>query len=341
MPDAARTALIRDTWLRNSREAQRVFLNAEFYRCAVLHLLPVINFFEMDESIASSSVHYLEFRKEWHRRTVDDYEWRVTCEGVEVAQWLLNNPMNLADPRRAARQRSLDTIPGQFAYDLRDPAPVSELWLERDAYRYLLPQRPHYECCVNDTCIQGYPGSFSIHVGILYLWPTPDARYRVGFVQGQVPQRVHTFRGVPLHYDGGFNGTEAEEKSITLLKEWLTPKQLCDFEKKDSFTVIGSTTAKRYRIERSRTFGVHELSETGATVRRLCFVPTMAYAFGDIMLAQKIMLEQDEDEVLKIANFSPQAPLSGERALYEQLAETTRQAILPRLYSRFFGGPTT
>ena len=100
-----------------------------------------------------------------------------------------------------------------------------------------------------------------------------------------------------LGYD--FGDLEADQKSIVLLKEWLTPEQLKDFEQTNSFDVKGCLTGARYRISKARSFGVRRMDVN----RLLCFVPTTANSLGDIMLAQKIMLETNETKALKIANW--------------------------------------
>jgi hypothetical protein len=106
-----------------------------------------------------------------------------------------------------------------------------------------------------------------------------------------------------------YNQAEAEQKSIELLQSWLTKKQNQDFDKHSYFHVLGNVTCKKYRIERRSTFNVRELNNQNRVVRSLCFVPQGAYTTGDIMLAQKIMLEQREDEALRIANFSTGNPI--------------------------------
>lgn len=217
-PDAERVAFIRETWARNAQEAQRVFLNAEIYHCAVLPRLPVVSYRQIDETLAPAQISYLEFRKQWHRRNVDEYEWIVTCEDVLVAQGL--QPGNTVTITSAG--------------------------------------------------------------------------------SGYVAQPVNVYT---------YNQAEAEQKSIDLLKSWLTPRQLKDFEKTSSFTATGNVTCKKYRIERRSTFNVRELNNQNQVVRSLCFVPQGAYTTGDIMLAQKIMLEQREDEALRIANFSTGNPI--------------------------------
>lgn len=111
--------------------------------------------------------------------------------------------------------------------------------------------------------------------------------------------------------DGGLYGTrnsimqEAHERSIELLKEWLTPAQRKQFGQHNYFDVIGSETKTRYRIRGGNgPYNVAELKK-GHPVVCLCFVPLVDYrtlALGDTLLAQKIMLEHDEPEALRIAN---------------------------------------
>ena len=111
------------------------------------------------------------------------------------------------------------------------------------------------------------------------------------------------FRG----YGGGFNNANlvtndayyaAREKSLALLKDWLSPEQLTEFERTNSFEVTGSRSKKRYRILQSTAFNVSPLGES----YKLCFVPEGVDSVGDIMLAQKIMLENDEPKALAVAN---------------------------------------
>ena len=95
--------------------------------------------------------------------------------------------------------------------------------------------------------------------------------------------------------------TAAEQKALTLLKEWLSPAQLARFESYGHFEVIGSRTGKRYRIRYHRVVNIDELDERGAQVATWCFGPAGSLPRGDIMLAQKIALENDEDAALAIA----------------------------------------
>jgi hypothetical protein len=95
--------------------------------------------------------------------------------------------------------------------------------------------------------------------------------------------------------------TSAEQKARTLLREWLSPAQLARFESYGYFEVTGSRTGKRYRIRHDRVVNIDELNERGAQVATWCFGPEGNLPMGDIMLAQKIALENDEDAALAIA----------------------------------------
>ena len=94
----------------------------------------------------------------------------------------------------------------------------------------------------------------------------------------------------------------AEAKSVDLLKEWLSPEQLAEFERSGTFEVAGQSGA-RYRIaDPARPYNVHRLGPDGGVLVQHCFLPHGATAKGDVMLAQKIGLETQERHVLAIAN---------------------------------------
>jgi hypothetical protein len=94
---------------------------------------------------------------------------------------------------------------------------------------------------------------------------------------------------------------DAETKSRILLCEWLSPAQLAQFERNRFFEVVGSKTGKRYHILECLQQNVFELDKKGRRVRGLCFVPQGGLPTGDVMLAQKIALETDEEEAMKVA----------------------------------------
>ena len=91
---------------------------------------------------------------------------------------------------------------------------------------------------------------------------------------------------------------DAETKSRILLREWLTPEQLAQYARNRCFEVIGSKTGKRYLIQEGRQQNVFELEPP---FRGWCFIPDGSLATGDVMLAQKIALETDEEGTMKVA----------------------------------------
>jgi hypothetical protein len=95
---------------------------------------------------------------------------------------------------------------------------------------------------------------------------------------------------------------EAEQKARALLRRWLSPSQLEQYEKMGHFEVVGSDSGKRYRIRRYAQMNIEELDERGAEVAVWCFLPEGNLPVGDTLLAQKIALETNERAALAIAN---------------------------------------
>jgi hypothetical protein len=103
--------------------------------------------------------------------------------------------------------------------------------------------------------------------------------------------------------DDFYQGYQAERRSIELLRSWLTPDQLRQFDESGWFIVCGGETGCRYRITYPRApYNVCELDCHDEAVLRLCFIPKGIDAPGDVMLAQKIALETDELSARTIAN---------------------------------------
>lgn len=96
--------------------------------------------------------------------------------------------------------------------------------------------------------------------------------------------------------------SEAEGKGLALLKRNLTPEQLEQYENDGCFEVLGNKTGNRYRIRHGRSMNIYELDQQGEEVRGRCFYPQGELVVGDVLLAQKIVLETDESKALAIAN---------------------------------------
>jgi len=100
--------------------------------------------------------------------------------------------------------------------------------------------------------------------------------------------------------------TETEMRGIKLLREWLSPEQLVQFNKHRYFDVTGCHTGKQYRIRHGTGTNICELDRYGHPIAGWCFVPNEPLVPGDVMLAQKIGLETDEWAALAVAkSFRP------------------------------------
>ena len=267
---------------------------------------------------------------------------RIACQALGTQM----NTVLYGDPARGEvppRQFSFLTVPGQAVYDVPPHETpirrIDECWIERswDGFRFLLANVGN--CRLRDRyaepgAVLGLPTNFMFDGAVLSLSMAPDAEYRVGMIERN-EQRMHPeiprselyneLAAVtrcalrPRHYFGPDFGPNdfrdayldrdgAREKSLNLMKEWLAPRQLEQYEAEGCFDVKGSNGG-RYRISNAgTTFNVRELRRTvlGNLLPgdKLCFQPAGVYSQGDVMLAQKIMLERDEPGALKIANRS-------------------------------------
>lgn len=98
--------------------------------------------------------------------------------------------------------------------------------------------------------------------------------------------------------------TEAIDRARALLVESLTAEQREQYDENMEFIVYGQKTKKQYLIKDGRVGNVEELDSAGRTRRRYCAHPQMGLPDADTMLAQKLMIECNEDEFLDKANVS-------------------------------------
>jgi hypothetical protein len=85
------------------------------------------------------------------------------------------------------------------------------------------------------------------------------------------------------------------------LLQWLSPVQRAQFAEKGYFEVVGDDTGKRYRIYAGAATNVCEVDENGQPTLGLCFLPMGELRIGDVMLSQKIALENSESIALAVA----------------------------------------
>lgn len=95
-----------------------------------------------------------------------------------------------------------------------------------------------------------------------------------------------------------------EEKARQLLREVLTDEQDKQFEENGYFELTAVKTGNKYRIKRGRSKNVELVSANGKTLKTLCFHPQEYVHNFDTLVAQKLMLETDEEEVQRVANYS-------------------------------------
>ena len=92
-----------------------------------------------------------------------------------------------------------------------------------------------------------------------------------------------------------------EDRGLRLMRDWLSPRQREQFDKSGYFDVVGAS-GRKYRIHSVVPPNVYEIDDAGRRKICLCFAPVGPLAKGDVMLAQKIALETDEQGALAAAN---------------------------------------
>jgi hypothetical protein len=97
----------------------------------------------------------------------------------------------------------------------------------------------------------------------------------------------------------------AREKAELLLKQHLSEQQVRDLEANNFFDVdvfSKDGTRRKYRIKRGFAGNIKLLNENGREIRSYCIHPSARVPDADAMLAQKLLLENDELLFLKTAN---------------------------------------
>jgi len=92
---------------------------------------------------------------------------------------------------------------------------------------------------------------------------------------------------------------EAKKRADVLLKAHLTPQQWEELEEKNCFHLFVGD--KKYRINRGRSQNIQLLNSHGLVVKTLCAHPSEMIPDADTMLVQKLMLENAEQDFLRIA----------------------------------------
>lgn len=114
--------------------------------------------------------------------------------------------------------------------------------------------------------------------------------------------------------------SESEARGEALLRAWLSPEQLAQYNSLRYFDVTGCHSGRRYRIRHGVSMNVYELDAFGGPLVGRCFVPKDNLVAGDVMLAQKIALEANERGALLVAKSFPPRWRATQSALSRRLS---------------------
>lgn len=173
--------------------------------------------------------------------------------------------------------------------------PASRNMLAPSLLHMLADAERHFEVVHGDLCrrVHGLAGRWfsasqwrGLHNPRVY---TEQMMYPVGYS----PQ--------PARWD-----PQAVERGWALLRENLDPDQRAEFEAYRHFHCVGGTTGIIYRICEGTQQNVITCDNNGRANNGLCFLPEGDLVVGDVMLSQKIALELNEKEALRVGRgFNP------------------------------------
>lgn len=96
--------------------------------------------------------------------------------------------------------------------------------------------------------------------------------------------------------------TPADDKAEVLLRRILTPKQIEDYDLHKRFEVR-SQSGKIYRLHKGKCRNILLLLPNGQESRQgYCIHPRESVPVADVLIAQKLLLEGDEESFLRTAN---------------------------------------
>ncbi len=120
-------------------------------------------------------------------------------------------------------------------------------------------------------------------------------------------RRVAELRpAAPARGDSVYQEVEtARLRAEGLLREHLTERQQQDLSSRGYFDVVNFKSKRHYRIRRGRAGNVNLLDgPCGREVKKLCCHPNERVPDADTMLAQKLLIEFNEELFLKTANIT-------------------------------------
>lgn len=112
---------------------------------------------------------------------------------------------------------------------------------------------------------------------------------------------IHEFQELRSLITGELPGSESRQKATDLLLNWLSEEQKQSYLENKTFIVIGGETGTKYRIRSESQINIDVL--TGKLQgKRLCIVSQTYTPVEDQLLAQKLLIENNEDYFLEVAD---------------------------------------
>jgi hypothetical protein len=172
--------------------------------------------------------------------------------------------------------------PATWRYDDREPV----RWAHND-----LSRRREYEGEWTEQQVRFRPVEFSITDRPIDVTAFGDA-----FQTYITEQTARAFGVDPELVTPDPNKKEADERAKQLLLDHLSEEQKKTFEKDGWFECVGNKTKKVYRIHNYRNINTLQ----GKT--KYCLVQKSTVPLPDQLLTEKMLIENDEDKFLKVAN---------------------------------------
>jgi hypothetical protein len=114
----------------------------------------------------------------------------------------------------------------------------------------------------------------------------------------------------------------AEGRADALLKCLLAADQRAQYDREQAFEVLTCREGRtrRYRLRRGFAGNVYLLDESGREIEKFCIHTSQDIPVADNLIAQKLLLEGDEEAFLRIANRSIPNPAGGWHQVARQAA---------------------
>ena len=118
--------------------------------------------------------------------------------------------------------------------------------------------------------------------------------------QERIAQAGYAARAVEINKQRA----EADDRATGLLLAHLSPDQRKQYEKDQFFEVhvADKKGIRRYRVTHGWAGNVFLVDAQGKKIKKFCIHSTKSVPYADNLLAQKLLLEADEERFLSIAN---------------------------------------